>query len=363
MTLYRQLGLLPECSDELGSALHRLESVACEAAYFADSVQAEIGQLALLHVAPDVFNRIEFWCVRGQSFQDQVAVERFDVVLDEATAMRRQAIPDDQQLAANLLDKSLQEFDELRAADRAGMQPEIEVPETDAGDDRQLLPVEAVLQDWGLPLGRPGLDPGGSLAQSAFVDEDDGASFATGLFFNAGQRLVRHCLIAASSRWMARPAGRWLEKPNSRRMRQTLTVLYATPNCRSINLATRASVHSSLANPLATAPASKALSSSFFCAASKPAGRPNGLRRHACASSASFLAQLEAVCRLTSSARATSACATPRASMRMPLRRRNSSSLKSRWYRFVAMPAPRSLPISINVHDSDSVVIHLRKSQ
>jgi hypothetical protein len=49
--------------------------------------------------------------------------------------------------------------------------------------------------------------------------------------------------------------------------------------------------------------------------------------------------------------------------MRMPLRRRSSISLRSRWYRFVAMLAPRSSPTSINAHHSESVVIHLRNSQ
>jgi hypothetical protein len=47
---------------------------------------------------------------------------------------------------------------------------------------RQLLSVEAVLEDRRLAFGRPGLDPRGSLAQSAFVDEDDGAAFAPALF-------------------------------------------------------------------------------------------------------------------------------------------------------------------------------------
>ena len=182
MTLNRQFGLLPERGDELRSALHRLESVACEGAYFADSVQAKIGQLALLHVAPDVLDRVEFRRVSGQSLQDEVPVERFNVVLDEAAAVRRQAVPDDQQLAANLLGQRLQEFDELRAADRAGIQTEIEVPVADASDDGELLPVKAVLQNRSLAFGRPGLYPSGSLAQSAFVDEDDGAPFAARLF-------------------------------------------------------------------------------------------------------------------------------------------------------------------------------------
>src|SRR5271169_6887452 len=167
MTLNRQLSLLPERGDELRSALHGLESIAGEGAYLANGMQTEIGQLALLHVAPDVFDRIEFRRVRGQSFQDQVALKRFDVVLNDATAVRRQAVPDDQQLAPDLLGKGLQKFDELGSADRAGMETEIEVPETDTGDDRQLLPVEAVLQDRSLAFGRPGLDPSRPLAQSA----------------------------------------------------------------------------------------------------------------------------------------------------------------------------------------------------
>jgi hypothetical protein len=162
---------------------------------------------------------------------------------------------------------------------------------------------------------------------------------------------------------MARPVGRWLEKPISRKMRQTFTVLYVTPKSRSISFATRANVHSSVGKSLAIAPASNALPNRFFCTASKPLGRPNGLRHHACGSMANFLAQLDVVCRLISNVRATSACAIPRASIRIPLRRRNSSDLKSRPYRFVAMPAPRSRPTSINAHDSESVVTHLTNSQ
>ncbi|CAM2194021.1 protein of unknown function [Paraburkholderia kururiensis] len=56
-----------------------------------------------------------------------------------------------------------------------------------------------------------------------------------------------------------------------------------------------------------------------------PAGRPRCLARHELESSASIFARLETVCRLTSSTRATSACGTPRLSIRIPLRRRASS--------------------------------------
>jgi hypothetical protein len=127
-----------------------------EVADLVDGAQAEIGQFAPRHVAPDVLDRAQFRRVCGQSFQDQVSVERFDVVLDDPSAVRRQAVPDDQQFAANLLGQRVQELDELRIADRAGMEREIEVPEADPDDDRQLLPVEAVLQDRSLAYGRPG---------------------------------------------------------------------------------------------------------------------------------------------------------------------------------------------------------------
>src|SRR6266481_1439658 len=358
MTLNRQLGLLPECRNELWSALHGLEAIACKGADLTDGVQAQVGQFALLHVAPNVFVRIELRSVCRQPFQNDVSGERFDEILDHPAAVRRQPVPDDEQLAADLVGERLQEFNELGTADWAGVEAVLEVPVAQAGDHRQLLPVKAVLENGRLPFRCPSLDPGRSFAQSRFVDEDDGSPFAEGLFFSVGQRLARQVLIAASSRCSARPAGRWLEKPSSRRMRQTCTVLYASPNSRSISCATRANVHNSLGKPLTTAPATNALPNAFFCSLRNPPGRPSGLRRHACTSSPSFMAQLEVVCRLTPSARATSACATPRANMRMPLRRRSSISLRSRLYRFVAMHAPRSRPTSINAHHSESVVIH-----
>jgi hypothetical protein len=41
--------------------------------------------------------------------------------------MRRKNVPDHQQLAANLLGQRLQELDELRSADRAGIESKVEV--------------------------------------------------------------------------------------------------------------------------------------------------------------------------------------------------------------------------------------------
>ena len=67
----------------------------------------------------------------------------------------------------------MQELDHLGAFDGAWEQAKVEATRADAGDHRQLVPIEMILQDRGLTFGRPGLDPRGSLAQSRLVDEDD----------------------------------------------------------------------------------------------------------------------------------------------------------------------------------------------
>lgn len=273
--------------------------------------------------------------------------------------MRRQTILNDEQLALDLPDQCFHEFNELRPAKGAVAQLKVKVPKGDAGNDRQLFPVEAVLQHRRLAFGCPGLDAGGTFAQSGFVDKDDGACLSAGLFFSAGQRLAFHCALAASSRWMALPVGRWLEKPSARKMCQTLGRLNSTPNSRFISAATRASVHNSVANPFSSAPASSSLDNRFRSFALSAAGRPNCLRRHACGYSANILDHVLAVCRVTSHRRATSACGTPRASRGMPLRRRNSMLLKSRLYRFVAIASPQSAVTSNNVYDNELVVTHL----
>src|ERR1700682_3800189 len=103
MTSDRQLCLLPERGDELWSTLHGFETVACKGANLTDGVQAQVGQFALLHVAPNVFDGIELGSVCRQPFQNDVSGECFDEVLDHAAAVRREPVPDDEQLAADLV--------------------------------------------------------------------------------------------------------------------------------------------------------------------------------------------------------------------------------------------------------------------
>jgi len=107
--------------------------------------------------------------------------------------MARQTIPDDQQFAGDVAQEMSEKLNDLRAADGSWKQPEVEVPPGYSRNGRQSLPVKVILQHRRLPARGPGTAAVGTLAQSAFVDEDDGAAFVFGLFFNAGQRFCFHC--------------------------------------------------------------------------------------------------------------------------------------------------------------------------
>ena len=100
--LERQLGLLPECGDERGPPLHGLQAVACEAAELMKIRGTQIGKLMLLEIAPDVFGGVELGRVAGQRLDLNRSVELLQVVTYQAAAVRRQPIPDDQQLALDL---------------------------------------------------------------------------------------------------------------------------------------------------------------------------------------------------------------------------------------------------------------------
>jgi hypothetical protein len=102
-------------------------------------------------------------------------------------------------------------------------QPKVEVPPRYSRHRRQHLPVEVILLDRRLSARRPGAAAVRVLAQSAFVDEDDGPPLFLGFFLISGQRCCFHRRIFSSSRSSARPAGRWQLHPNLPRIRHACT--------------------------------------------------------------------------------------------------------------------------------------------
>jgi len=107
--------------------------------------------------------------------------------------MALEPVPNHQQPARNVSQKVREKFDYLRAANAAWKEAEVEVPPRYARHGGQGLPVEVVLQDWGLTSWSPSAATMRPLAQSAFVDEDDGAALFFGVFFISGQRSRFHC--------------------------------------------------------------------------------------------------------------------------------------------------------------------------
>ena len=135
--------------------------------------------------------------------------------------MDRRTIPEDEYFPGHMPLEVPKKLDHLKAFDAAGMDLEIEAPEHQAANDRKAFPVEGFVQHRGMPTQRPGAGPSGAGAQSAFVDEDDGAPLLAGLFFKAGQVVRFHWRIAFSSRSTARRSGRWQLKPLAPSNRQT----------------------------------------------------------------------------------------------------------------------------------------------
>jgi hypothetical protein len=104
----------------VGLPLHGLEPVAGELTDFADGVEAQIGNLMLLEIGPDRFNRIEFGGVGWQARHRDMSVQFFQPGADLAAAMDRRAIPDDQQRPFDLTLERAEKFDDLLGANGAG---------------------------------------------------------------------------------------------------------------------------------------------------------------------------------------------------------------------------------------------------
>jgi len=212
--------LLPEGTDQSRSAAHPAQRPAGVFAQLAETCRAEIGQLVLLPVRPQVFDGIQFRGVARKELYPNSPRLLSNEVPHRPAPVRRQSIPDDQQPAGYVMQQMGKKKDDLRRADGAGKQTEVEVPPGYPRHGRKRLPVEVVLQHRRLTFRRPSTAAVGPLAQSTLVDEDDGPAFVLGFFLISGQHLCFHSRIFSSSRSSARPVGRWQLQPNCRKIRQ-----------------------------------------------------------------------------------------------------------------------------------------------
>ena len=170
---------------------------------------------------PDVLHRIQFGGVGWQVLDCQTAFLVADELLGDLTAMGREPVPNQQNVALDIAQQVFQKFDDLFRLDGFFEDLKVKVPDGNSGDDRQGFPVEVELENRCLPARRPGAPPMRPLAQPAFVDEDDRAALFRSFFLISSQRLRFHSSIKLSLRSRARPTGCCTLQCNCRRMRHT----------------------------------------------------------------------------------------------------------------------------------------------
>src|ERR1022692_2875313 len=234
--------------------------------------------------------------------------------------MRRKSVPDEGDLVAVQVTVELsEELHQRFVVVGTGLHTEDEGclgavgPEAQSGRHGQALPVEAVAEDWGLPLGRPGGPHRGEEAEPALVLEDDPRVPGPSVFFTMGQRSLTQRSMASSSRSVALRAGRCRLQPIRRSTFHTCPGWYFTPVVSSITSATRARVHRSVGYPFAFGPFWRARSTLARSASVTLRGRPGcPVRFRACFPPTNHsLCQSETVWWETSSSRPMSAWDTP----------------------------------------------------
>lgn len=130
--------LHPAGGDDRGALLGTLELVARGAVKLGEVVEAIVGQGIALESGPQVLHRIEIGLVRRQERDQDMSAQAVQVVAHQATAVRLQAIPDDQQRLLQMGFQRLEEFDDLFLLDAALVQPEQAVGARESGDDRDV---------------------------------------------------------------------------------------------------------------------------------------------------------------------------------------------------------------------------------
>src|SRR5271169_832948 len=152
----KQLRLMSEGNHQSRSAAHATECLTGVTAQLPKRRGAEVRQLMLFPMRPQILHRIEFGSIGGKKLQPQAPSLLLDEVPHRAATMGRQSVPDDQQLPRNMPQQMREKLDDLPAADGARKQPEVEVPPRYPRDRRQCLPVKVILQHRCLSAWRPG---------------------------------------------------------------------------------------------------------------------------------------------------------------------------------------------------------------
>ena len=172
-SLLPKFSLVPKGADEAGTfTSDSTKCMGCPAGEMPEIAGAQVGQLVLFPVSPEVLYWVEFRRISRKTFHSDFTVQAFQISPHKLAAVCGYPIPDDEEFTFDVTLKVFQEIDYLFGFDRTGVEAKIKVPPRKPGYGRELLPVEVELQDRGLALGTPCTHPVGLLAQADFVDKD-----------------------------------------------------------------------------------------------------------------------------------------------------------------------------------------------
>ena len=217
-----------------GAGQRRLPANASEAAAQGPAQAGQIrrthiGELAGLHVAPDLLKGIQLRGIRRQALHAEPGALAPQVRRHVSTLVTAQAVPDQYDATPSEMPlERAQEGYQGAIGVRAGAGVEEEPaaptipPERQGARDRQAFPVPTcVNEDRGFAPRRPCATDYRVLRDAAFVFEDEPGALALGVFFSRGQRVRFHPAMAASSRSRDCRPGRCSDHPKARSTRQT----------------------------------------------------------------------------------------------------------------------------------------------
>jgi len=206
--------MIVEALEAIGIVLRAGYVAAKDGVELEDVVGREVGELAVLQVIPQVFDRVKFGSIRRKSFQPQPGIV-MQHLTNGIALMHGTAVPDDGHRAAQMAEEIAKEvgrplgIDELlRIA--SPIQPEVPTARRDCqcSSDRNPVVMRAVdLQDGSFPARRQRASHQRRHQEAAFVDQDDICTPTPRTFFIRGHSSRSQRRTSRSSRLYDRTTG------------------------------------------------------------------------------------------------------------------------------------------------------------
>ncbi len=292
----------------------------------------------MLPIRSEILGGVQLWSMGRQKPELDVTFLVVDILAYQSPPVRRQVIPHGQQLLCVQMERQrIEKGDDIGGANDTRRQLEVDVPEANTGDRRQLPLREPILQHQRLNLGSLGTDAMRALGVTG-VYEADKFTVSGAFLLSAGRPLVLHCSTAVSPRRTARPLGRSLGMPSRRRKRQRPDLELRWPVDVSTRFLGHGRIHRLVRDASASAPGFNAAPRRLCSSGLSNGSRP--VRRTAIRSRRPLLVSARSHrtigIRLTFSRQATSAGWTPRCNSIPPSVRLASSSVRSNRFDFAS---------------------------